>query len=183
LILATLATTAAVGIYSVAATMAEVVGLISIGVSQVVFRRMAATGMGMWYRQIRNVTVLISVGGCVLMTLASPYVIWHVLGPAYEGAIGISYVLIAAMVPLTSYNLDIAALSGLGKLAIARRINVIGAGILLGCCVATIPFMGIWGATISTVAAYCVMAALARREIVRHTSGRVRRRESDRTPV
>jgi len=183
LILATLATTAAVGIYSVAATMAEVVGLISLGVSQVVFRRMAVTGTGLWYKHIRNVAMLLTVCGCALMALASPYLVWHALGPAYQGAIGVSYALIAEMVPLASYNLDIAALSGLGRLASARRINVVGASILLTCCVVTVPFLNLWGATISTVAAYCVMALLARREIARSTSGRVSRRESDRTPA
>ncbi|MBP1817713.1 polysaccharide biosynthesis C-terminal domain-containing protein [Mycobacterium sp. OAE908] len=183
LILATLATTAAVGIYSVAATMAEVVGLMSLGVSQVVFRRMAVTGTGLWYKHIRNVAMLLTVCGCAAMALASPYLVWHVLGPAYVGAISVSYALIAAMVPLASYNLDIAALSGLGRLASARRINVVGASILLICCVVTVPFLNLWGATISTVAAYCVMALLARREIARSTSGRVSRRESDRTPA
>jgi len=163
--------------------MAEVVGLISLGVSQVVFRRMAVTGTGLWYKHIRNVTILLTACGCAVMALASPYVVWHVLGPAYMGAISVSYVLIAAMVPLASYNLDIAALSGLGRLASARRINVVGASILLTCCVVTVPFLNLWGATISTVVAYCVMALLARREIARSTSGRVSRRESDRTPA
>jgi O-antigen/teichoic acid export membrane protein len=172
LILAALTTTATVGIYSVAATMAEVVGLVSMGVSQIVFRRMASTGTGMWYARIRKVALLLSLCGCGLMAVASPYIVLDILGSAYQGAITISYVLIAATVPLASYNLDIAALSGLGKLQRARRINMIGAGILLACCVVTIPFIGVWGATISTVAAYVMMAALARREIARNTLGR-----------
>jgi O-antigen/teichoic acid export membrane protein len=167
LVLAALATTAAVGIYSVAATIAEVVGLVSMGVSQIVFRRMAATGTGLWYARIRKTTLILTLCGCALMAAASPYIVSHILGPAYDAAIDVSYVLIAAIVPLASYNLDIAALSGLGALEAARRINMVGAGVLLGSCVLTIPFIGIWGATLSTVAAYCLMAVLARREVVR----------------
>ena len=169
LLLAALTTTAAVGIYSVAAAMAEAVGLVSMGVSQIVFRRMASIGPGVWYAHIRKVTLLVALCACGLMALAAPYIVLDILGPAYEGAINIGYVLIAATLPLASYNMDIAALSGLGKLKSARRINMVGAGILLGCCLVTIPFMGVWGATISSVAAYIAMAVLARREIVRNT--------------
>ena len=161
-------TTTAVGIYSVAGTLGELLGVISFGVSQVVFRRMASREMGTWYPRVRRVTLLLTMCSCVVMALAVPFIVLGVLGPDYRGAIQISYVLIAASLPFASYHLDVAALCGLGRLKSARRVNAVAAVFLLVCCVVTIPAMQAWGATISSTLTYCVMAVYARWEMARN---------------
>lgn len=161
LILGLIAGAAPVGIYGAAATFTEVLWLIPGGVAQVAFRRASVTGTHRAGARVRNLALLITAVACLVLAACAQTLVMFFLGPAYSQAVGLAYVLIAASLPMASYQLDVAVLNGLGRLSDSGRCTMLGTVILAAGCLLTIPKYGAYGAAWSSVAAYTAMAALA----------------------
>lgn len=161
LILGFLTSSAVVGIYGSAASISETLTLISAGVGQVFFRRATMTS-GDIPRSRRWAVIGLTALGAVAMVLAAEPLIYISLGPAYLSGIGLVRVLCVAAVPLASYQLDVAILNGLARLRSASICTLAGAGTLAVGCAAAVPQHGAIAAAWSSVAAYSVMAAIAR---------------------
>lgn len=161
LILGLIAGAAPVGIYGAAATFTEVLWLIPGGVAQVAFRRASLTGTHRAGAKVRNLALLITAVACIVLAACAQTLVLFFLGPQYSQAVGLAYILIAASLPMASYQLDVAVLNGLGRLSDSGRCTTLGAAVLASGCLMTIPAYGAYGAAWSSVAAYAAMAALA----------------------
>lgn len=163
LILGFLTSSAAVGLYGVAATLTEVLWIVPLGVAQVAFRRASVTRSADTGRLSRNLALGVTAGACICLAVTVQWIIPVLVGEAYSGATGLTYVLIAASLPMASYQLDIAVLNGLGRLNAASGVTVYGSVALLVGCIALIPHLGAQGAAFASLIAYSLMAILARR--------------------
>jgi len=163
LILGILTSSAAVGLYGVAATLTEVLWLIPLGVAQVAFRRASVTRSAGAGRLSRKLALVVTAGACIFLAATVHWIIPLLLGEAYRDAIALSYVLIAAALPMASYHLDIAVLNGLGRLNAGGRVTVSGSAVLLVGCLTLVPHLMAQGAALASFAAYSLMAILARR--------------------
>lgn len=161
LILGLIAGAAPVGIYGAAATFTEVLWLIPAGVAQVGFRRASVTGTGRAGATTRKVTLVVTAVSCLVLAAATGPLVSILLGSAYAEAVGLAYILIAASLPIASYQLDTAVLNGLGKLKQSGHATTLGSVILFVGCLLTIPKFGAYGAAWSSVAAYTAMAVVA----------------------
>lgn len=165
LILGMIAGTVPVGIYGTAATFTEMLWLLPGGVAQVAFRRASAGGSADARARTRRVTLSITVVACVALAAGTNFLVTYFLGAEYSNAVGLAYVLIAASLPMASYQLDVAVLNGLGRLSAGGRSTTVGAAILIGGCLLTIPRFGAFGAAWSSMAAYSAMALMARLQL------------------
>lgn len=163
LLLGAMTTSAAVGLYGVAATLTEVLWIIPTGVAQVAFRRASVTRSADAGRQSRKLALIATGGACIVLAVIVPWIIPVVFGEAYRGSIELTYPLIAAVLPMASYQLDLAVLNGLGRLNAGGRVTVAGSAVLLVGCLVLIPHLMALGAAYASLAAYTVMAILARR--------------------
>jgi O-antigen/teichoic acid export membrane protein len=162
LVLGALATSGAVGIYGVAGTFTELLWLIPGGVAQIVFRRASLRGSRAEYRRKRTITLLCTLFSGIALASCAHWIIPLLLGNAYTGAVGLSYVLIVASLPMASYQLDVAVLNGIGRLKYAGAATTVGSAVLLGGCVLLIPDWGAMGAAVASLVAYTAMAIVAR---------------------
>lgn len=163
LILGFLTSSTAVGLYGVAATFTEVLWIIPLGVAQVAFRRASVTRSADASRLSRNLALAVTAVACGFLAVMVRWIIPLLLGEAYRDAIGLSYILIVAALPMASYQLDIAVLNGLGRLNAGGRVTVSGSAVLLVGCFALVPHFGAQGAALASLVAYSLMAVLARR--------------------
>jgi O-antigen/teichoic acid export membrane protein len=155
----------AVGIYGAAATLTEALWLIPGGVAQVAFRRASASGSSREGAKARRVALALTAAASLVLAALTPYLIRRLLGSAYAGAVPITYILIAASLPMASYQLDIAVVNGLGMLKRASSITIAGVVCLALACMLLIPLWGAVGAAWSSLASYTLMATLARRRL------------------
>lgn len=167
MILGLIAGAAPVGIYGVAATLSEVLWLVPGAVAQVAFRRASVTGTQRAGARARNFTLLITALACLIVAACTQPLVSILLGPDYSEAVSLAYILIAASLPMASYQLDAAVLNGLGRLADSGRATVLGSVILAAGCLLTIPEYGAYGAAWSSVVAYTAMAAVAHAQVHR----------------
>jgi O-antigen/teichoic acid export membrane protein len=173
LLLGLIAGAAPVGIYGTAASFTEGLWLVPGAVAQVAFRRASVTGTRRAGAGARRVTMLITAAACLVLAAFTQPVFTLLLGPAYSEAVGLAYILIAASLPMASYQLDVAVLNGLGRLSRSGQATTLGSVVLIAGCLMTIPTYGVYGAAWSSFAAYLAMAMLARwhlhRESPTHT--------------
>lgn len=158
LILGVFATTAAVGVYSVAATLAEVIWLIPGGLAHVLFRRVSMSHCIADHNKFRYFALGATAMSAVLMALAIEPLIDLLLGPEYSDAVELAYLLLMAALAFSVYQLDMAMLNGLGRLDLGGRVAVAGSSALLVCCLIMIPLWGATGAAVASLVAYCIMA-------------------------
>lgn len=161
LILGMMAGAAPVGIYGAAATFTEVLWLVPGGVAQVAFRKASVTGTHRVGARGRKLTLLVTALACVALAACTQVLVTILLGVEYSDAVGLAYVLIAASLPMASYQLDVAVLNGLGRLSDSGRATMLGTVLLATGCLVSIPKFGAYGAAWSSVAAYTAMAVLA----------------------
>ena len=162
LLLGLLASTAQVGIYSVAATLTEVMWIIPTSISQVVFHRVATAQVSV--RQVRQLRLanlgLTLLGGGILAVIAPTLV--HVLfGKAYEGAIQPLRILLIAALAIGCYRVDIACVSASDRLGRASSITTFGFALVVIGDFVLIPPFGLMGAAFASLIAYGFMAVLA----------------------
>lgn len=146
-----------VGLYGTAATFSEMLLLVPLGLSQVVFRHSGQGNHQLISRIRRFNWVLAIVMAAAFALLAKPAVLF-LLGPAYADAIPLIYLLIVGGIPLAGYYLESAVLNGAGDFHGPAKAAGLGSLLLAVGCVALIPEFGAQGAAASSIAAYGCMA-------------------------
>ncbi len=157
LVLGALADSRDVGIYGTAATFAELMWLIPMGVGQIVFRQAALGNLNRVRRlQVIALVCMVAFGGIAAL-LAKPAV-GLLLGPAYADSVPLVWVLLGAGLPMGLYHLNAPILNGSGDLRGPAVASLWSAALLFAVCFATIPSLGAYGAAIGSFSAYSVMA-------------------------
>ena len=157
LVLGALSNSHDVGIYGTAATFAELMWLIPMGVGQIVFRQ-AALGRLERVRRLQVIAIVSMIAfGAVAALLAKP-AIALLLGPAYADSVPLVWVLLAAGLPMGFYHLNAPILNGSGDLRGPAIASLWSAVVLFGICFVTIPTLGAYGAAIGSFSAYSIMA-------------------------
>ncbi|WP_156415632.1 lipopolysaccharide biosynthesis protein [Terrabacter sp. Soil811] len=170
LLLGAMSSPAAVGIYGAAATFTELLWLISSGVSQIAFKRSTQTGSSLTSARHRRYALALTAGGCVTLAVVAPFLIPLLLGESFNDSVPLVWVLSVAALPMASYQIDVAVLNGLGHMRRAAVITAAGSGTLGGLCLLLIPRVGASGAAYASLAAYSVLALLARAEVRRRNA-------------
>lgn len=171
LVLGVLSDSHAVGIYGTAATFAEIMWLIPMGVGQIIFRH-AAQGRYEHIKRLQTATLLcMAVVGVIAAALAKPAVA-ALLGPDYADSVPLIWLLLAASLPMGVYHLHAPMLNGAGDLRGPAIAGGLSSAVLLILCVTTIHAWGAYGAAIASFAAYSIMAAVTvvRSRALRSTS-------------
>lgn len=146
-----------VGLYGTAATFSEMLLLVPLGLSQVVFRH---SGQGNYrlISRIRRFNWAISIVMAVVCAVLATPLVLLLLGPAYADAIPLIYLLIVGGIPLAGYYLESAVLNGAGDFHGPAKAAGLGSLLLAIGCVALIPEFGAFGAAASSIVAYASMA-------------------------
>jgi O-antigen/teichoic acid export membrane protein len=161
MILGIFATTSAVGIYSVAATLAEVAGLVALALGNVAFR---LASLGRWesartvYRQVIATSAVLA----ALVAGTAHLVIVPLFGESYEQAVEITYVFAVTSVLMASARMDVATLNGTGALRLAAGTMATGAITLVALGMALVPLFGMAGAAAASLSANALMAIMGR---------------------
>lgn len=159
---------AAVGIYSVAATLTEAIRLPGYGLGQVFFHRVASGKASPGeLRRARRWCLLTTalIAGVVFVT--APSIVRFLFGEEFTGSVTSARVLLLAELVLSSFLIDGVSLvalrrPGLGAAAaFAALVAIVAADVVL------VPRFGIIGAAWASVVSYLVMATMARRFLIR----------------
>lgn len=161
-LLAFLATTAAVGIYSVAVTITEALLLIPISIGQAMFHRLASGRMQLQaMNRLRLGSLILSGVGATVLGLASPWLIELLFGRDYHLAVTPLRILLVGAVAMGSYLVDMACISAAGRLNSAAKLTLLGF-ILVGTFdLLLIPPYAMNGAACASAIGYVVMAISA----------------------
>jgi O-antigen/teichoic acid export membrane protein len=166
MILGLLATTAAVGIYSVSATLTEAVLLIPISISQVVFHLIASAKTNLRaVQRLRLANLLLCIVVAALLAITCPWLVRLLFGDAYMDSVQPLRILLVGAVAMGSYLLDVACVNAAGHFVIASELTIIGLTIVTAMDVALIPSFGMTGAAIASAVGYVVMAVMAARRV------------------
>lgn len=162
LLLGFLATTTAVGIYSIAVTMTEALLLIPISIGQSMFHRLASGRMQLEaMRRARLTSLIISMAGATILGLVSPWLIDFLFGRDYLAAVTPLRILLVGAVAMGSYLVDVACINAVGRLNSAAKLTLLGF-ILVGTFdLALIPPYAMNGAALASAIGYVVMAIAA----------------------
>lgn len=164
LILGVLATPAAVGVYSVGATAAEMIRFIPASVNQFVFYEVV---MGRLSREGLRRLKAATIGGLLVIAaigaMLAPVVAEAVLGPEYRGAVTPFRILLLAEIGFAFYLFNSTVLTSSHRVGLAARAAAFGLGAILVTDLALIPRFGAGGAAWASVLSYCGMGVAAHR--------------------
>lgn len=159
---ATLADSAAVGLYTFAVSLAELAFMVPDSVSTVLYPRVA----GMERReadaltpQVSRFTLLLTAIG-VLALLPAGYVATHVLLPAYGDSIWPFLVLLPGIIGLSVSKVLAGYINGLGLPLMVARASIANLVINVVANLALIPVLGIVGAALASLVSYVSHAAI-----------------------
>lgn len=148
-----------VGIYGTAATFAELMWLIPMGVGQIVFRQAALREYARVRRlQVFTLVCMVALGS--LAALVARPAVDVLLGPDYAASVPLIWVLLAAGLPMGVYHLNAPILNGSGDLRGPAIAAGLSAAVLFLVCFATIPSFGPLGAAVGSFIAYSLMASV-----------------------
>jgi O-antigen/teichoic acid export membrane protein len=158
---------AAVGTYSVAATLPELVRLVPYSLSEIVFRRSTADPgySPALHARLRQQCLVIVGALSALAAVTAPIVVPAVFTESFRDAVGPLVVLAAAEVGIGSFYLDARRLSGQGRIGDAARAAIAGLIVVLLGDVVLIPSFELMGAAAASLAGYTCMAVIARRKL------------------
>jgi O-antigen/teichoic acid export membrane protein len=162
-------TPAAVGAYSVAATVPEILRLIPYSVSQLVFRQSAVDPSYSWRRYPRDrarVVALVAAAAAVA-AVSAPWVIPAVFGEEFRSAVVPLEILLIAEVAIARFYMDSRCLTGVGLVRPAAAASVMGLVAVVVADLVLIPTAGLAGAAWASVLAYAVMAFQTHRALAR----------------
>ena len=156
------ATPTAAGLYSVAATGAELIRLVPSALGQIALRRTAQAGrVSENHTRTRAIAVGLTAAACLVSIVFAPWALRTALGARYEPAADALRLLLVAEVFTASFLIDSAVLAGKGRLRVASSISIIGFAVITLLDFAAIPRFGIAGAAVASIVAYAVMAGMA----------------------
>ncbi len=161
-------TPAAVGLYSVAATVTEVARLPALSLGQVLFHRVATGRLALHKERMLYFTGLgLSAALIVALFLVAPWGVGAVFGHTYDGAVTPLRILLGGEITVASYLLDSSSLSGRNQMPKAAKATLIGLFSVTGLDILLIPRYGIVGAAWASVVGYSSMGLLVRYYLVR----------------
>ncbi len=159
LILGVLAGTGAVGVYSVAATMTELLWLIPVSIGNALFLRVSnGTVSASTVRKLRAANFALAVVCAAALALLGPTVLRVVFGEEFVEATDVLRVLCLSAVVVSSYHLDIVRVTGTGALAAGGKLVLTGFVVTVVADLALIPPFGVIGAAWGTVIGYLALA-------------------------
>ncbi len=162
LLLGFLATTAEVGIYSVAVTMTEGLLLIPISIGQAMFHRLASGSMPLEaMNRLRLANLILSSVGAIVLGLVSPWLIELLFGRGYHLAVTPLRILLVGAVAMGSYLVDVACINAVGRLNSAAKLTLLGFILVGSFDLALIPPYAMNGAALASAIGYVVMAIAA----------------------
>lgn len=171
---------AAVGVYSVAATVPEFLRIIPLALGQSIFYRVASRqSRPTDFRRALTVCVAATAGLGVAISLLAPLGVRVLFGPAFSGAVTPLRILLLAEVAMAVFNVDGAVLSGMGRFKEGAAASLVGVGVVLAFDFVLIAADGITGAAWASVIAYSVMAVIVHRMVVRGPRSRRPARAGD----
>jgi O-antigen/teichoic acid export membrane protein len=149
----------AVGIYSVAATATEVVWLLPLALSQVLFHGLASRSVDLATATKAKVASLGVALICAIGIYAvAPVAVDKIVGAQFHDAVTPLRILLLGAVLLSSYQLDAYILAARGRFGLAAGATVAGFGAMFLLDLVAIPKYGIVGAAWASVIAYGLMA-------------------------
>jgi O-antigen/teichoic acid export membrane protein len=152
-----------VGLYSVAATAAEVLRLIPLGAGQVLLHRVASgQSDGRDLRRVRRWVFGIVVTGAISSAVVAPVLLRFIFGPGFRDAGELVALLAAAEIALTGYQLDSHLLQASGRFRKAALPAIMGVPLVIVLDLLLIPPFGGVGAAIASIATYGVLSTLSR---------------------
>lgn len=164
LLIAWLATPAAVGIYSVAATIAELLWLPALAASRLLWR-LATHGVPMRGRLLLTITLLTMCA--VPVAIAAPTVVRIAFGQEYVGAIPLVNVLLVGTLGVGIAITAGAALSGRGMFSFVSALNAAAIVVVIVLDVVVISRWGVMGAAVVSACTYLAMGlGVAARAVV-----------------
>jgi O-antigen/teichoic acid export membrane protein len=158
---------AAVGIYSLAATLSEAPRMLPGAVGQLVMRDVAVGEGEAAIRRARSAALGLTAAACFAIGAAGWALIVPVFGAEFAPARPVLFLLLAAEVCLVPYGLAIRALVGGGWTPAAGTLGILGAVAGLSLFIAAIPMWGMVGAGVASLALYAFLSAASWSMLVR----------------
>jgi O-antigen/teichoic acid export membrane protein len=158
-VLGLLANPAAVGVYSVAVTVCELMRLPAGAYGQLALHRAASgTATLAEIRQGTRRLVGLMVIPAVVLFAVAPWLVEALFGLEYRGAVVPLRVLLVAEIVLMAFHVNSRVLLGLGATKSAGLVGVVGAVLITILDFALIPSLAAVGAAVASVFAYGVMS-------------------------
>jgi O-antigen/teichoic acid export membrane protein len=161
LILGWLATTAAVGLYSIAVSLTEGLLLATTAVGLVVFLDSAKGESSSRFRRKLALTVLASCAAAALLALTAQPLVHALFGERYAGAVALTRILAIGTPGLVVMRLMTNRLAGVGQPGRASIYALVTLAVTSGLDVALIPAHGATGAAWASAIGYDVGGAVA----------------------
>jgi O-antigen/teichoic acid export membrane protein len=178
LILGAAGSSAQVGIYAAASSLAQLTWVAPVALTPLLTRRVAEAGnLDSWrrmHRPVLGLTVLLSVAVSVVGWFAIPVL----LGDEFAAARSVLPILCLAAIPYASYQFDAAACNGLRDMRTGAVGAFVGCVVLLVCASAGYFVLGTSGVACGVGITYVVMAAVTHARLnaaMRHGRARHRR--------
>lgn len=158
---AAMASTSAVGVYSIAAASSESVLIAATAIGVVVFSDAASGATNDSFRVHLRISLAAVVGSSVILAIAAHTVIPVVFGDRYAGAADPLMILLAGCPGLVTLRLVSNRLAGLGAPGTASVCSLAALITTVGLDVVLIPALGIRGAALASAIGYSVGGATA----------------------
>ena len=157
--------TAALGLYALAVSVAQLLWLISVAASVVLFPRVASnteTSADTAARtaQVARVVLTISVLGAGGLALGGPLLVRTLYGNEFAGAISPLLLLLPGIAVFSLPNVLASYIAGVGRPRLNLYVALAALAVTIALDLALIPAMGIDGAAIASTASYAVSAVL-----------------------
>lgn len=164
LALAAFASTALVGVYSVAIAVSELLYMTTIALESSAFHRIGSgdrlTAVSLTTRSIRHVIVLTCVGAAVTVPLTF-LLLPSIVGPGYEQVPALVLALVPGVVAFAVWwAMHTFFVVRLDRSQVAARVAGVGIVLTAVLAFALVPVWGVWGAVVSSVAGNTVAAGL-----------------------
>jgi O-antigen/teichoic acid export membrane protein len=177
LILDGMTTTAAVGLYSLAVSLAELTRVVTDAIAQIALPRQmntdhdAAAAATMRVTRLTTVVALVSVG---LMCAAAPFLIPIIYGSSFRGSVTPLLALAPGLLALGATRPIGAFLLRLDRPTLASSMSVAALGLNIALNLVLVPLYGIAGSAAASSIAYAGLAALQTAWFLRATGATVR---------
>jgi O-antigen/teichoic acid export membrane protein len=161
LLLDGLTTTAAVGLYSLAVSLAELTRLVTDAIAQIALPRQLAAdreGAAAATLGVTRLTVVVALGSVILMCVAAPPLIPIVYGPAFRGSVPALLALSPGLLALGATRTIGAFLLRLDRPMLASAMSVAALFVNVALNLVLVPAYGIVGSAIASSVAYAALA-------------------------
>ncbi len=153
---------AAVGLYSVAAAVPEMLRVPGLALANSLFYRIAAgSAEPRDFRGLRRGFIALAAGLSAATLIAAPVLVRLVFGPEYMGAVGSLRLLVVAEIGICVFHLDGFSLTGLNRIGKAAMAASVGLVTVTLADVVLVPWLGINGAGWASILGYGLMGAAA----------------------